>query len=264
VTGKEVPSKCIPADIGIVCQNVGTAYAVYQAIIEGYPLIDRVVTLTGEGLHSPGNLRARLGTPISNLIAMADGFKGNVGKLIMGGPMMGYTLPSDKLPIIKSTNCILAMPAEDIQIPDPMPCIRCGECADACPANLLPQQLYWHSKAREFEKTEEYNLFDCIECGCCSYVCPSNIPLVQYYRFAKTEIAQKRRADTKSDIARDRHDFRLHRLEIKKQEKAAKDAERKAKLAKKQEAAGNADAIKAAAERAAQKKAQRLAEKEKN
>jgi electron transport complex protein RnfC len=145
--------------------------------------------------------------------------------------MMGYHLTSSDLPITKTSNCILAGVEKAVTEPTPMPCIRCGECATACPVSLLPQQIYWHAKAKELEKTREYSLFDCIECGCCSYVCPSEIPLVQYFRFAKTEIMNQEDEKRKSNIARVRHENRQARQETEKREKDLRQQRRKAALA---------------------------------
>ena len=220
VTGKEVPSHGLPIDVGVVCHNVGTAAAVADAILNHQPLIERYVTVTGDAVKQPRNLKVRFGTPVQELLKQCEGF--NVQQCIMGGPMMGFELSSETVPVIKTTNCILTY-KKKFQAPTSMPCIRCGECAKACPAQLLPQQLYWYARAKDFDKIQDYNLFDCIECGCCAYVCPSHIPLVQYYRFAKTEIWAQERDKQKSDIARERHEFRQYRMERKK----AEDEERK-------------------------------------
>src|SRR5690606_29302771 len=159
-------------------------------------------------------LEVLIGTPVRELIQFCGGYTERVSRLLLGGHMMGFALPSDDLPIVKAANCILAgTPGE---LPEPgkaQPCIRCGMCEQVCPANLLPQQLYWYAKAGDFEKTQDYNLFDCIECGCCAYVCPSEIPLVQYYRYAKTEIRNAERERQKSNVARERFEFRKERLE---------------------------------------------------
>ena len=168
VTGKETPSGGIPADVGIICQNVGTAAAVYNAISKGTPLTDRIITVTGQGVTRQQNLRVRIGTPISELIKQCGGYTNDVKRLIMGGPMMGFALPEDDIPVVKATNCILAASnAEVVGEKQAMPCIRCGECAKVCPVDLLPQQLYWHSRANDLDKCREFSLFDCIECGCC-------------------------------------------------------------------------------------------------
>lgn len=220
VTNKEVPSHGLPIDVGVVCHNVGTAAAVADAILCRQPLIERYVTVTGNAVKQPRNLKVRFGTPVANLIDQCE--RSKVQQCIMGGPMMGFELNTESVPVIKTTNCILTY-NKKYQAPASMPCIRCGECAKTCPAQLLPQQLYWYARAKDFEKIQDYNLFDCIECGCCAYVCPSHIPLVQYYRFAKTEIWAQERDKQKSDVARERHEFRLYRMERKK----AEDEERK-------------------------------------
>lgn len=281
LTGKEVPNSGIPADIGIVCQNVGTCEAVYRAIAEGKPLISRITTITGESVAQPQNVEVLIGTPVRHLLDFA-GFKQEKSlfqkllgsfssssssspsasssaenpssnkkpRLIMGGPMMGFTLNNDELPILKSSNCILApsqkeLPANDIA----SACIRCGLCTEACPADLLPQQLYWFSKAGELDKAEQHNIADCIECGACSYVCPSQIPLVQYYRHAKGAIKEERATNDKANRSKIRFEARQDRLD---REAAEKDAKRQARAAtaEKAQAAKKAAAAKAAEEAA--------------
>ncbi len=247
LTGKESPSHGLPLDIGVVCHNVATAAAVYQAVTFNKPLISRIVTLTGNGINKPGNHEVLIGTPVDEWIEHCGGYHDDIQQLVMGGPMMGFTLSTDQLPIIKTSNCILALTQTESSIThqNPMPCIRCGACMEVCPVSLLPQQLYWQAFARELDKIQDYNLFDCIECGCCSYVCPSQIPLVQYYRFAKTEIWAQEREKTKSDQARLRHEFRLERLEKEKQEREERMRKKKAAL-KKGKGAQENDAKKAA------------------
>jgi electron transport complex protein RnfC len=232
LTGKEVPAGGLPSQVGVICQNVGTTRAIYRAVCLGEPLTSRIVTVTGRGVNTAQNLEVRIGTPIEELIAFCGGYSEHVERLIMGGPMMGFALPTDEIPVVKSTNCVLVATAGEVntEVGDAMPCIRCGECASVCPVKLLPQQLYWHSKADEFEKTQEYNLFDCIECGCCAHVCPSHIPLVQYYRYAKSEIWQQEKDRRKSDNARQRFEFREDRIAREEAEKAARAAAKKKQL----------------------------------
>jgi len=247
LTGMEVPSGGIPADIGVMCQNIGTAVAVARAVFEGTPLIARIVTLTGEALGKPGNFDVLLGTPVDYLLEQAGLKPDRVSRLVLGGPMMGYTLTTTTVPVIKTSNCIIAATASELPAPPPeQACIRCGQCAEVCPMELLPQQLFWHAKAAEFEKAEHLNLFDCIECGACSYVCPSSIPLVQYYRYAKGEIRMQRAEQLKSDRARERFEARQERLEREQQGKELRRKER-AKAASEAQTKKKAEAEKAAA-----------------
>ena len=256
LTGKEVPSLGLPLDIGIVCHNVGTAAAVWRAVTQAQPLISRVVTVTGGGVAQPQNFEVRLGTPAQFLIELAGGER-DAARLIMGGPMMGFALRSAEVPVIKATNCLLLPTAADVK-PEAaaMPCIRCGACVDVCPAQLLPQQLYWHSRAREFDKAQEYALFDCIECGCCAQVCPSQIPLVQYYRFAKTEIWAEEREKRKADAARERFEARKLRLEREEAEREAARQRKKAALAAAKQERGAQDPVADAVAAGKQRKAQ--------
>jgi H+/Na+-translocating ferredoxin:NAD+ oxidoreductase subunit C len=235
LTHKEVPSDGLPSDIGLLVQNVGTALAVHNAIVLGEPLISRIVTVTGAGIMQPQNMQVLIGTSLSELIEQSGSYHAEACKLIMGGPMMGFTLQSDHLPVIKGCNCILVENTIDTPLAQ-MPCIRCGACATVCPAQLLPQQLFWMASSKNFDLVQDYHLFDCIECGCCAQVCPSQIPLVQYYRFAKTEIWSQERDRIKSDHARTRHDFRQLRLDTEKKERAEKLRKKKELLEKKKKA----------------------------
>ena len=260
LTGKQVPSGGLPADIGIICQNMGTAVAVYRAVVEGEPLISRITTVTGEAVNQPQNFEVLLGTPMSYLLERAGFRPDRRQRLVMGGPMMGFTVPDPAVPVVKTTNCILAPTAAELPPPPAQPCIRCGLCAEACPASLLPQQLYWFARGREYEKLETHNLFDCIECGACSYACPSNIPLVQYYRASKAEIRELKRDQARAEHSRTRFEARQERLQREAEEREAQRAARKQaaeERARKAAEAGEAEAdpIQAAIARAKAKKA---------
>lgn len=258
LTGEEVPSQGFPADMGIICQNVGTAAAVHNAVVKRQPLLSRIVTLTGNGLVQPQNIEALIGTPVSHLVATAGGYCSDVERLIIGGPMMGYAVTDDNIPVTKTLNCALAVTADEMPVPPPaQPCIRCGKCTEVCPADLLPQQLYWYAHSSNLDAAQDYSLFDCIECGCCAYVCPSHIPLVQYYRHAKTEIWVREKQLQSSDLARQRHEARLSRLDRIKQERAARMAKKKQALAGDDSRKDNKKAaIEAALERVKRKKQQ--------
>jgi len=226
--GVEVPHHKRSTEVGIQVFNVATVLAIYRYFTFGEPSVSRVVTVTGN-VETPQNFEVLLGTPMPLLIAAAGGAKTDTTHFVMGGPMMGFDLPSIDVPVTKAANCIIAASPSLFAPPPPaMPCIRCTRCADACPVNLQPQELYWFAKSDNLEKARDYHLFDCIECGCCTYVCPSNIPLVQYYRYAKSEIIAADKAQEAADLARERNDFRLARIEREKLERAQKHAERAA------------------------------------
>ncbi|MFJ5438554.1 electron transport complex subunit RsxC [Pectobacterium brasiliense] len=251
LTGKEVPFGKHSAAIGVLMQNVGTAFAIKRAVIDGEPLTERVVTLTGEALRQPGNVWARLGTPVRHLLKQGGFHVNKQPMVVMGGPLMGFTLPSLDVPIVKISNCLLAPSHTEMEpVAEEQSCIRCSKCADACPAGLLPQQLYWFSRGQEHEKARNHHLFDCIECGACAYVCPSNIPLVQYYRQEKAEIRAIDEEAQRAAQAKVRFDAKQARLE---REKAARE------LRHKKAAAGvsttDKDAVQAALERVRRKQA---------
>ncbi|MDA9581032.1 electron transport complex subunit RsxC [Luminiphilus sp.] len=255
LTGQQVPAGGLPANLGIVCQNPGTAVAARDAICLGKPLTDRIVTLTGRALTRPGNYRTRLGTPIEYLLAIAGFDPSDNRRLIHGGPMMGFALESAAVPIVKTTNCILVPTEQELPTPPAaQACIRCGLCAEACPASLLPQQLYWYARAKDQEQLERHHLADCIECGACSWVCPSHIPLVQYYRAAKGMMRESKSEKIRSDRSRDRFEARQERLE---QETLAREAQRAARRAAAEQKAaegGADDPVAAAIARAKAKK----------
>ncbi|PAW36663.1 electron transport complex subunit RsxC [Pantoea vagans] len=233
LTGMEVPHGGRSTDIGVLMQNVGTAWAVKRAIINGEPITERVVTLTGEAIAQPRNIWSRLGTPISHLLHQVGFTPAPRQMVIMGGPLMGFTLPSLDVPVVKITNCILAPSASEMGNNDEeQSCIRCSACADACPAKLLPQQLYWYSQGGDHDKARAHHIDDCIECGACAYVCPSNIPLVQYYRQEKAELRAIDLEAKRTLEAKARFEARQARLEREKQAREARHEEAKQRVAR--------------------------------
>ena len=207
--GREVPESGLPSDIGYVCQNVGTAAAVADLFRDGRPLISRVVTVTGRGIADAVNIDARIGTAMSELLEMAGGVSEDASHLIMGGPMMGITLPNADLPVTKATNCLIVMtPIEVSPTRFEMPCIRCGECSQVCPAQLLPQELLNASRRHDMAALTELGLEACIECGCCDYVCPSHILLTARFVDAKSAWREHRAEMQRAQHARARFEAR--------------------------------------------------------
>ncbi|MFZ2525013.1 MAG: electron transport complex subunit RsxC [Candidatus Ferrigenium altingense] len=277
LTGLEVPSGKLPTDIGVQCFNVATAYSAYRALAHGEPVLSRIVTITGN-VRRAQNFEVLLGTPVRDLVALGEALP-DTDRYLMGGPMMGLPLPLQHggaepsgaggaagqllpqaagfasnvsqlpptdIPLVKASNCIIAASGRLFPpAPPALPCIRCMRCAEACPADLQPMDLFWFSQSKEFDKAQQFSLFDCIECGACSYVCPSHIPLVQYFQFAKSEIRAREHDQQAADHARERHEFREYRFEREKQEKAEKLAAREqaAKQAQPAASANPADAM---------------------
>jgi electron transport complex protein RnfC len=228
LTGREIPHGHHSADIGATCVNVATAAAAWRAVRFGEPLISRITTIVGESLNTQHNIDVLIGTPIDYVLQHHGFDSAKASRVIMGGSMMGFTLPDLRAPVIKITNCILAPSKKEAPTPPPaQACIRCGLCSEACPASLLPQQLFWYAQAEDTDRLQAHNLFDCIECGACSYVCPSKIPLVQYYRAAKGNIRQQLIEKEKADRSRQRFEFRQSRIEKEEAEKEAKRVARK-------------------------------------
>jgi len=233
LTGREVPAGRLPVHVGVLCQNVGTSKALYDAVLLGKPLTERVVTVSGEAVAEPANLRVRIGTPMRFVFGECGLGRFEDLHVLHGGPMMGERLHSLDVPVVKSSTGILAfseaalLPAHRLE----EPCIRCGHCTEVCPAGLVPNLLADHCRSDQFDKAEAYNLFDCIECGCCSYVCPSNIPLVHYFRYGKGQVAQLRREHAFAEESRQRSDNRTARLEREKAEKAARRSKVRKELA---------------------------------
>ncbi|MEH8027809.1 electron transport complex subunit RsxC [Gallibacterium anatis] len=256
LTGLEVPNNGRSSQIGVLMNNVATAFAVKKAIIDDEPLIERVVTLTGDKIPQPRNVWARIGTPIYHLLQQAGYQYDDRFPVFMGGPMMGFILPNLNSPVTKVTNCLIAPDHFEYQPPpQERNCIRCSACSDHCPIKLMPQQLYWFARSEDHEKSEQYNLKDCIECGVCAYVCPSNIPLIQYFRQEKAKIAELKLKAKLAEEAKVRFEAKQARMEREKQERdrrtqLAAEA-RRAEMAKQQ----GIDPVQAALERVRQKQA---------
>ncbi|HGY1009745.1 TPA: electron transport complex subunit RsxC [Aeromonas salmonicida] len=247
LTGRQVPKGGRAVDMGIMVLNVATVFAIKRAIIDGEPLISRIVTLTGDAFKKPGNAWVLLGTPVRWLLQRFELQPEADQRVIMGGPMMGFTLPHAMIPVVKATNCLLSPTRAELPPPGPeQACIRCSACADACPANLLPQELYWYSRAKEYDKAEGLNLFDCIECGACAWVCPSEIPLVQYYKIAKDDIREARAEAEKAERAKQRFEAKQARFEREKAAREARHAEAAAQRRQAMTASGGEDPVAAA------------------
>ena len=194
VINREVPSGELPISVGAVVHNVGTAFAVYEALQKNKPLIERVVTITGKSVKKPGNFLIRFGTPISDLIEVAGGLPEDTGKIIGGGPMMGKALNTSDVPVAKGTSGILILPKEESVRRTVKPCIRCAKCVEVCPMGLEPFLLMTLAEKAMHERSEKEDVMDCIECGSCSYTCPSDRPLLDYIRLGKNQVGAMRRA----------------------------------------------------------------------
>jgi electron transport complex protein RnfC len=227
LTGKEVPSDARAAEVGVLVHNVSTCGAVHKAIRLGQPLVERIVTLNGGAILTPGNVYAPLGTMIGELLAFV-GLKEAPSRLILGGPMMGTPLLHDRIPIVKGASGILAFDAAEAFVPDAGPCIRCGNCTKACPMGLLPLEMAARIRVGDLEGAEAFALSDCISCGCCAYVCPSHIPLVQYFSHAKGELTAAERTKLRTDATKRLAEAKTARVERENREKAEAAAKRKA------------------------------------
>jgi len=225
VTGKEIPAGKLAADIGIMVHNVGTAYAVYEAIFEGKSLVSRIVTVSGGAVSQPRNLEVPFGTPVSHLIDFCGGLTQPAERLLMGGPLMGLVIPSQEVPIIKGSNGIVALTKEELKVKQADACIRCASCVGACPCGLVPLEMASSIKAGNFDRAVDYGVKDCISCGSCAYVCPSNIPLVHYFNYAKGELVARDKAAQQaaytSELAKQRQ-TRMAEIEKQKAEARAK------------------------------------------
>ena len=226
VTNREVPSGGLPTDIGCLVQNVGTAVAIHDWIENREPLISRITTVTGNGVAQPMNVRARLGTTVADIVNFAGGYTDDAKQLIIGGPMTGKSVTTDRVPLVKATNSILIISETPSPGPE-LPCIRCGECAAVCPVQLLPQQLFWYACADNEQKLREYGLTDCIECGCCDLVCPSHIPLTFDFRMAKARIRELADEKARAERARRRFEARNERLDREQQDRETELAQQK-------------------------------------
>ncbi len=187
ITRRNVPSNKLPVDIGCMVHNVSTCYAVFQAVKYKKPLIERVISVSGDAINETKNILVRLGTPVSDIIQFCGGIKGNLKKVIFGGLMTGIAQFSLDTPVIKQVNGIVFQ--SEIPEPEIKDCVRCSACIDTCPMNLLPNVIYYNIKQDKLDQAYEYGLSECIQCGCCSYVCPANIPLLHYFKFAKMRTA---------------------------------------------------------------------------
>jgi electron transport complex protein RnfC len=190
---REVPSGGLPADVGAVVQNVGTTYAVYEAIQKNKPLIERVVTVTGKSVKQPSNFMVRIGTPVIDLLVAAGGIPEDTGKIISGGPMMGKAIADVDVPVAKGTSGILLIPEDESKRAEVYNCVHCGKCIEACPMGLEPYRLLILSKKGNNQRAKEEHLMDCIECGSCSFVCPSNRPILDYIRLGKTQLRKQKK-----------------------------------------------------------------------
>jgi electron transport complex protein RnfC len=191
--GRIVPSLGLPMDVGVVVHNVGTAKAISDAVVHGRPLIERIVTVSGSAAKRPANLLVRVGTPISEVIELTGGVQGSLGKLIVGGPMMGIAQRTDEAPVTKATSGILLFSQDEVSTEDPLPCIRCGRCIRSCPMRISPTDIATFSRKQMLEEAEAADALDCMECGTCAYGCPSAIPLVQEIRLGKALINASKR-----------------------------------------------------------------------
>jgi electron transport complex protein RnfC len=228
VTGREVPASGLGTDVGVLVHNVATAQAVHRALRYGYPLVSRVVTVTGSAIANPQNLEVPIGTPIAELLDFCGGLTQPTARLLMGGPMMGQSLPSPAVPVVKGLNGIVALTASEAQTVPPTPCIRCGRCVASCPMGLMPVELTRRIHHEDYQSALDFGLIDCIACGSCAYACPSHIPIVQYLNFAKGELADRQRAEQKTK--------EIRRLTEQRQERLAREAWLKAEAAARRKA----------------------------
>lgn len=227
ITGREVPAEGRSTSVGVLVHNVGTVFAIQQALRYGRPLISRVVTVAGGCVARPRNVETRVGVPVQNLLDFCGGLTEAPAQLLMGGPMMGMVLPNAQAPIIKGATGVLALSRHEVPRADASPCIRCARCVDACPMGLMPLEMAAHARADSFEGADDYGLKDCILCGSCAYVCPSHIPLVHYFQYALGEQDARRSAEKKNDYTRQLMEQRQLRLEQEEAARAAAKAKKR-------------------------------------
>lgn len=240
LTGQETPARGLTADLGVLVHNPATALAVHEALRHGWPLISRVVTVTGAAIRTPRNLRVLIGTRIEDLIDYCDGFSEEPARLISGGPMMGQPLPALRVPIMKGSNGVLALTRREMNQRPVAPCIRCGTCVQVCPCGLVPLDLAAQTRAGNLEAAVGLGLMDCIGCGSCAYACPAQVPLVQYFNYAKGELAARGRRQQKLAETKRLAEQRTARLAAQKAAKQAAMAARKQASARRPAAASRA------------------------
>ncbi|RRJ82910.1 electron transport complex subunit RsxC [Aestuariirhabdus litorea] len=244
VLGREIPAGGHATDLGVVMHNVATAYAVYEALVDGKPLVSRIVTVGGGAVPRPANLEVPLGTLVEELLAYC-GLEGEAyERLLVGGPMMGQWLPHPRVPVIKGSSGIIALSEAETRVEMPRPCIRCSRCVEVCPSGLLPLELAKRIRKEQFAAASELGLSDCIACGSCAYVCPAKIPLVQYFHYGKGQLQARRVQEKKLDNTADLAATKAQRLaEIEAQKAAAAQArKREAEARARQQAAEKAAA----------------------
>lgn len=241
ITGREVPADARSTSVGALVHNVGTVYAIQQALRHGRPLISRVVSVAGSCVTNPRNLEVPIGTPAQLLLDACGGLQQEPARLLLGGPMMGVALPSLQVPMIKGATGLLALARHELRNDQASPCIRCASCVDACPMGLLPLEMAARARVDDLDGASDYGLRDCILCGCCSYVCPSHIPLVQYFQHALGQQDERRSAARKNDYIRQLTEARAERLAAEEAAKAAAKAAKAAAKAKPAKAAASSE-----------------------
>ena len=255
LTDIEVPGGRHAPEYGVQCFNSGTAYSIFRAIALGEPVLTRIITVAGN-VRTPQNYEACLGMSFRELLALA-GEESSTDGHIVGGPLMGYRINTPDMPLVKAANCIIATsPKLFPAAPPALPCIRCGQCVEACPADLLPHDMYWHAKAKNFDRAAEYSVRDCIECGACNYVCPSRIPLAQYFKQAKVELATQEKSQAFADASLQRFERREERLARLKREGAASHVPEREDIRNNDESALKNAAVTAALSRARARRGQ--------